>query len=540
MARKKITPGFLYLQREQKALALKEKEALTFTKTHSEEFLKTFRGKISVDAIKAELCKRSFFYFFQQFIATIEPRPFIYAPHIKYLCNLAQKIFEDFQNGIPGKTYVINVPPSSSKSLILSVLFPAWCFAVDPSFKIISGSVTQDVSIELSTKVRTIMQHQKYRTYFPLTRLKSDESGKENFKTTLGGMKVATSVTSNTISRHACIILADDPSNTDTVKNKSKREQSNEWLYTTLSTRVVDILLSSKVLIQQRLHFFDNTAYILEKEPNAVHICLPGEIRRDKNGNWDYSKVKPAENIKLYTYDEKTDSLLLDPVRGSREALDKREAELGKYQYKVQVLQDPDNEEDSPVKREWFDIITLSEYADILKNSTQPRKTNFYVDTAFTDNPNGKNDPSVILAITTINNTMYVIKMFRKFLEFPDLVKQLKDFTEKNGYTHTSKVHIEPKGSGKSVYQYLKKQTTLNVHEYKVPMDDKPTRKAAASGSWEAKRVVLVEGAWNKDLLDEICSVHHKFWDVTDTLVMATENEIINKANSIITSDRFS
>lgn len=93
------------------------------------------------------------------------------------------------------------------------------------------------------------------------------------------------------------------------------------------------------------------------------------------------------------------------------------------------------------------------------------------------------------MAVTTIQNTMYILKMFRKFLEFPDLVKELTDFVKSAGYNPYSKIFIEPKVSGLSVIQWLKKQPPLNVHEYKAPTDDKPSRKAAASGSWEAKRL---------------------------------------------------
>lgn len=498
------------------------------------EFISVNGARINIDEVKSENCKRSFFYFFQQFISTIEPRNFIYAPHVEYLCNLGQSIFYDFQNGKPGKIYIINVPPSSSKSLIFSVLYPAWCFAVDPTFKIISASVTKDVSVELSVKTRTIMQSSKYQRYFPLTKLKDDEAGKENYKTTLGGMRAATAVNSNIISRHACLILADDLQNTEIVKKSTERQSSNEFFYNALSTRVVDALTVPKILIQQRLHYYDNTAYILEREKdrpdNIVHICLPGEVRKGKDGKWDFSKASPESAVSLYSYDQVTDSMLLDPVRGSGAALDKRESELGSYQYKVQVLQDPEDEEEAAIKREWFTIIDAAQFAEILKNSPNA-VTNFYIDTSFTDNSKtGKNDPSVILAVINANNTLYVRKLMRGFYDFPDLVKNIQDFVSANGYTSRSKIFIEPKTSGISVISYLKKQTVLNVYEARLPMEDKSVRLLAASASWESGRVTLLEGAWNTTLLDEVCAMHRKFWDITDTLVMATQHEIISKS----------
>lgn len=497
------------------------------------DFIAIYGARINIDEVKAENCKRSFFYFFKEFIKTIEPREFIFAPHVEYLCNLGQTIFFDFQNQKPGRIYIINVPPSSSKSLIFSVLFPAWCFAADPTFKIISASVTKDVSVELSVKTRTIMQSSKYQKFFPLTRLKDDEAGKENYKTTLGGMRTASAVNSNVISRHACMIIADDLQNTEIVKKSAERQSSNEFFYNALSTRVVDALTVPKILIQQRLHYYDNTAYILEREKdrpdNIVHICLPGEVRKSKDGNWNFSKVSPANAISLYSFDEASDSMLLDPIRGSRAALDKRESELGSYQYKVQVLQDPENEEEAAIKREWFSIIDAGQFAEVLKINSNAI-VNFYIDTSFTDNSKtGKNDPSVILAVQNINNTLHIRKMLRGFYDFPDLVKRIQDFVNVNGYTSRSKIFIEPKTSGISVISYLKKQTLLNVFEARMPMEDKSVRLHAASAGWEAGRITLLEGAWNVQLLDEVCSIHRKYWDITDTLVMATQHELLNK-----------
>lgn len=505
----------------------------TFSADSINEFITLNGGRVNIDEIKAEYCKRNFFFFFKEFIKTIEPREFVYAPHVQYLCSVAQQIFFDFQNQKPGKVYIINVPPSSSKSLIFSVLFPAWCFAVDPSFKIISASVTKDVSVELSVKTRTIMQSGKYQKYFPLTRLKDDESGKENYKTLLGGMRAATAVNSNIISRHACLIIADDLQNTEIVKKTAERQSSNEFFYSALSTRVVDALTVPKILIQQRLHYYDNTAYILERErerpENIVHICLPGEVRKDITGKWNFSKVSPESAVSLYSYDTVTDSMLLDPVRGSRAALDKRESELGSYQYKVQVLQDPEDEEEAAIKRDWFKIIDAGQFAEVLKSNPNAT-TNFYIDTSFTDNKTGKNDASVILAVQNINNTLYIRKMLRGFYDFPDLIKNIESFAHNNGYNSRSKIYIEPKTSGISTISYLKKQTILNVYEGRLPTEDKSVRLQACSAAWEAGRIILLEGAWNTQLLDEVCSIHRKYWDITDTLCMATINEIISKS----------
>jgi predicted phage terminase large subunit-like protein len=107
-------------------------------------------------------------------------------------------------------------------------------------------------------------------------------------------------------------------------------------------------------------------------------------------------------------------------------------------------------------------------------------------------------------------------------LEFPELVKHIKLFVNKNGYTSQSKIFVEPKASGKSIVQTLIRETGLNIKEDKPPTKDKVARVQDISATIETGRVSLLKGHWNENFLLQCQSFPAaKHDDMVDCLVMA-------------------
>ena len=90
--------------------------------------------------------------------------------------------------------------------------------------------------------------------------------------------------------------------------------------------------------------------------------------------------------------------------------------------------------------------------------------------------------------------------------------------TTEHGYTNASSIRIEPKANGLSVIDQLREVSRLNVVATPSPADSKETRLNAASPAVESGRVVLVEGAWKEELIDEVCGFpakpHDEYVDV--------------------------
>lgn len=437
-----------------------------------------------IDAVEREACKKSFFEFVQSFWDVVIKEKPIYNWHIPYLCNELQILAHYIVNRLP-KPYdlIINIPPGSSKSTIVTQMFPAWIWTVDPTIRIISNSYSGDLSTEHSVKCRDIILSPKYQRLFSDVKLRKDKSGKQLFENTKGGARYSTSTGGTITGIHAHVILNDDPINPKQAVNEQARETANEHTKT-LASRRVEKENTPTILVMQRLHEMDVTGFLLKQNSqNIKHICLPAELSEH---------VKPVELREKYV------DGLLDPIRMSRNALSLMKVALGSKGYANQFDQAPTADEGNIVKKEWFGRIDYSEF-DRLRTS---EPIIFFVDTAYTEKK--INDPTGIIATCKIKNILYIVHAEKKLLEFPELIKWLPSYAMNHGYGRGSSIRIEPKASGKSVVQMLQRSTTLSVLETPVPKDSKEVRLTAVSPKIEARRVVLVDGSWNDEFIEEV------------------------------------
>jgi len=172
------------------------------------------------------------------------------------------------------------------------------------------------------------------------------------------------------------------------------------------------------------------------------------------------------------------------------------------------------------IRSDWFKI-------DQFKHTSEQTVVDFVIDPAYTANE--KNDPSALLAYTFKDNKWQIIDCVNVYKEFPDLVRFIPQWVAKNGYTNRSRVYVEPKASGKSIVQTLKKETGLNVREDKPPSKDKVARVQDISASLETGRVSLLKGDWNEEFLQQLIKFPSaKHDDMVDCLVMAINKNMWN------------
>lgn len=464
------------------------------------------RLKLSYDEVLAEACRRSFYLFVQTFWDVIIQEPPVYNWHIKYLCDELQYLNSFVVRREP-KPYdlIINVPPGSSKSTIITQMYNAWVWTIDPSQRFISASYAAALSISQSVKTRDIVTSDLYRRLFPDVQLKADSAGKTDYSNTRGGQRFTTSTGGTVTGMHAHQILIDDPINPKEASSDKEREAANEFVTNTLASRKIDKAITPTILVMQRLHESDPTGVMLSKKNKRIkHICLPAEITHSWTPN-------PAELAENYV------NGLLDPVRMSREVLDEQREDLGSFGYAGQFGQSPTPDGGGMFKKDWFEIIDWSpNFAGLVWH--------IVADTAYTAKE--KNDPSGFIAYTELMGE-YIIRDAESLnLEFPELVKHLPAYAARNGAGPRSRIEIEPKASGKSLVQTLKRHTRLNVVEGVPPAKDKISRAKDASPVCEARRVKLIRGAWNKAFVEQVC-----------TFPNATHDEYVDLLSMIINRD---
>lgn len=261
--------------------------------------------------------------------------------HIKYLCERLEEVaYRVAQNEVCEKDLIINVPPGTTKTIICSIMFPAWCWSMGWFWmRFITASYSAALALESAEKSRDLIRSDMYQGLFPDLRIKDDKDKKGNFRIVKrmssgrfrnGGNRFSTSVGGTLTGFHAHIIIVDDPLNPEQAASEKELENCNRWMEQTLPTRKVDKEVTASVLIMQRLHQMDPTGRALERKPDSIHhICLPGEIR-------NYKKfLKPPEAEKHYV------NGLLDPTRLGDNALKKLEEDLGQYGFAGQIGQNP-------------------------------------------------------------------------------------------------------------------------------------------------------------------------------------------------------
>lgn len=462
--------------------------------------------KINPDKAAAELCKRSFFFFVQEFWDTIIAEEPVWNWHIKYLCSELQIVAEKVINR-EAKEYdlIVNVPPGTSKSTIATIMLPAWCWARAPWIRAITGSYSDALSTEHAVKSRDIIKSDKYRKYFPEIQLKQDKDNKTNYENTLKGQRFATSVGGTITGVHGHIIIIDDPLNPKKAASQGECINANSWMDQTLSTRKVDKKSTPTILIMQRLATNDCTGHWLDKKNKVLkHICLPAE---------DSDNVKPADLRAHYV------NGLLDPVRLSSEVLMESKIDLGTSGYAGQMSQTPVPAGGMILKRDWFEIV------DRPIPSTVVRK--FQIDTAYTEDQ--ENDPSAVVPYYKEGDTIYITNAESVWLGFPQFIKYLTSFVQNNGYSWSSIIRVEPKATGKSVIQQIRDETDLNIVESIPPREDKRTMVNTVSPKIEAGRVKLHRGSWNEEFINQVCSFpkapHDEYIDILVGIII---HELIN------------
>jgi predicted phage terminase large subunit-like protein len=430
---------------------------------------------ISADQVLASICEESFYEFFLEMWDTIEAVTLVPNWHLRFICDQLQQMYEAWERGESQDDALLNVPPGSSKSTIVTQLFPAWLWLKQPSFRIISSSYAADLSVGHALKSRDCVRSDKFRSLWPgRITFKADQDGKTNYRNTAMGQRFSTSTNGRVTGMHGDCIIIDDPIDPEHASSEVARAAAAGHLRK-LVTRTTDKARTFRIMVMQRVHELDPAGIWLASGQQLRHICLPGEISEH---------VRPAE-LRQYYVDG-----LLDPRRLNRAALVKLKVALGSYGYAGQIGQVPTPAEGGILKKAWFRTTTWLQFLDTVPGARHAPWL-FDADTAYTDKQ--KNDPTALLASAYLGQTLYVRWAGEMWLELPALKLKLLELVKTHGYASPmSKLHIEPKASGKSVVQELRAISQLNVVEAPTPHGEKTERVNGASPFIESGRVVLI------------------------------------------------
>lgn len=461
----------------------------------------------------------------------VEPAPFVDGWHIGAMAeHLEAVILGQIQN------LIINVPPRSSKSLLSSVLWPAWTWTFRPEKRFLTASWDSGLSTEHSWRARLLIQSQWYQERWgDVVQITSDQNLKTRYDNNRLGYRLVTSVGSSAIGRGGNIVHADDPNPPDTQHNTQKnRAKVNSWWDLLMSMRLNDKAKDSRVVIQQRVDVDDLTGHILQTEPDewvqlliameyersrrTVNFYIPGQVpekvkslppARDTTTDPTSEQQaaptiefvrEPPPNARIFWQDPRTiENELLNPGRFDRKAVDRDKNRLGPWGTAGQLQQRPFPMGGGLFKRSWF------KFVDVI-----PRKIHHEVrfwDMAATegsDNPDAAFTVGLRMCQGVEDGLIYIRHVVRGQWGPDEVALNLKQTADADGPDVRIREEREGGSSGKVVIVAHTKLLIGYNYKGEIVNGNKIERAGPFQVQCSAGNVRLLRGEWNQAYLDEM------------------------------------
>ncbi len=370
---------------------------------------------------------------------------------------------------------MISMPPRHGKSEAVTIRYTAWRIVRDPKLRVIVACYNQRLANRFSLRIRRMLTGR--------VAMAADKRAVDEWETTDGGGVKAVGVGAGVTGFGAGLIVIDDP-----VKGRAEAESMVrrnhlwEWYTDDLYTRLEPN--GQIILIQTRWHEDD----------------LAGRLRReaeDGGDQWDELTL-PAlagENDPA----ERQPGEALWPERFDVEKLEAARRRQGSYSFAALYQQRPTPRSGGIFSREWFGRV-------IKRPPPRLRWARGY-DLAVSTRTTADYTASFRCAFD-VNGTLYIADGFRSRIEYPEQRRfVLGRITAERNTIHG----IESALHGKALVQDLRQERGLQGRQLRaVNADkDKVTRALAWAPLAEERRVVLIDGPWVREFIDEAAAFPH-------------------------------
>jgi len=428
---------------------------------------------IDKDQVLKSKCENELLFFARYIYKENHRRSFIVAPHFVKIAETLEKVYIGDITRL-----IINIPPRYGKTELAIKLFVSWCLAKEPTSKFIHLSYSDSLVLDNSSQTKEYMQSEAFQKLWNMT-LKKDAQSKGKWFNEFGGGLYATAsggaitgfgAGGTDENKFEGAIIIDDPLKPDDafsdVKRKSVNERYNNTIRSRVNNRNVPI-----IVIMQRLHEDDLSGYLLDGGSGEKweHLCLP-VLDDDNKPLWEYKhNFKEIEQIR----------------------------QADSYTFAGQYMQKPAPDEGGEIKKDWFPIVKKHDVP------LASMKWELIIDGAYTKNT--ANDPTGFQVGAKHNNNYYILSSVDKYLELPELLKQIPIYISSLG-VNISQILIEPKASGKSLKQMISSTTKYPTSEIKTPFvnNSKIENVRASSNFVEGGRVILIDGNWIEHFLKQV------------------------------------
>ena len=303
-------------------------------------------------AVERTLCERSLSAFIRKAWHVVEPgQKYDHNWHVDFICEHLEAITDGMrmEDGRWYNRLLVNVPPGTSKSLLLNVFWPAWEWgprAMPHLRYVCAAHKIENLSARDSRRMRQLITSEWYQSHWgDRVQLARDQNEKLNFVNGAQGFRIATAITSLTGIRGDRVII-DDPHSVDSAASEVQRQAEVQTFLEAIPSRLNNPKKSAIIVIMQRLHEDDISGVILDKQLGYDHIMLPmlfDPIRATPTllGAVD-PRIEPNE--------------LLFPKRFPIEVVKRDRAVMGEFGFAGQYQQEPAPRGGGIIERDWWQL----------------------------------------------------------------------------------------------------------------------------------------------------------------------------------------
>ena len=432
---------------------------------------------------------------------------------------LSEKLQEFFASYLRGEhpQMIIEVPPQHGKSQA-TVDFVAWIMGKAPDLRTILASFSDRLGRRANKAIQRMIRTNKYAAVFPKTRLGSGKGEERKISTSDTFFEVAgklgsfrnTTVAGSITGESLDIGIIDDPikgrkeANSENVRNKVW-----EWYTDDYGTRFQED--SANLIVLTRWHLDDPAGRLLEtpEGKEVVRVRYPAIATEDE----EFRKEGDA----------------LFPEFKSKAFLLRQKSKMTETSWTSLYQQNPVIQGGNLFKHDWWnwwEYLPKLKYKIITMDTAQKAKE--------------QNDYTVmqLWGVCAEKGDLYLLDMFRKKMEAPELHKKAKEFYNKHKHQSIHEVrlrhmYIEDKSSGSSLIQFLKGTYSIRAVQRNI---DKVSRANDTTPYIEQGRVYLnknIKGI--KDLITESLAFPNGTNDDTlDPLMDAIDIAFIGSGSSAV------
>lgn len=442
----------------------------------------------------------------------VEPdTKFVHGWHIDAMCEHLEAVAKG-----EIKRLYITMPPGHAKTMICSVMFPAWLWCKQPGLRLLTACWSKDFAERDAAASLAIIESDWYQDRWPL-RIEANTRAKQRFANERRGYRVTTTPLGRATGEGGAIFVIDDPISMGDVDSPAKRKKTLHWWNNVVPTRIRNHQPGAIVMVGQRGHDTDPIGHALKQNlPGSVHLNLPArydpQYRVDTRWFKD-PRTKPGQLLWPEVYD-KTRMLALT-------------SQMDAFAVASQLQQTPEVDGGAIIKRVWWRKWTewtlpacefyLISIDPSIKDERQHSQWAAQVWGVFPEEERGKERWSAIL-----------LYAWAEHLDYPtakERVLQLySDWTIED--QPPDEVCIEDKAAGPMILREMDKAGLQNLHGHNPNDGSKIARGNMVADAWRYGRVWVptkpikpgqrsetILPSWAKSVVDQCAMVPKSEYD---------------------------